>query len=150
MNTAPTATAQPAAPFALIDSKWQSHLKFAGRAPRTLTELAVARCDAAHRARMIAIKAMAAKLALLDQFAEPLFRLGVSIADRDVHTTDGGKVLRLYPLHFKLTDDDLHLALSTLGFREVLRRSGAGCCDLVNMKHGRALVLAIDVSKLNA
>ncbi|HEY0915689.1 MAG TPA: hypothetical protein VGE22_12530, partial [Solimonas sp.] len=44
-------------------------------------------------------------------------------------------------------DDKLHAALLDFGFREVERRSNTHN-DTVTLQHGRWLVVAIDVSKL--
>lgn len=143
MQTAPTD------PYSLTDPHWQKHLTIAGRAPRTLEELAIAKNDYAHRTRAAAIKAMREKLALLEAFARPLWDRGIMIRDRDIEPwTMDRKVLRIQSPLFN-ADDKLHAALIDLGFREIARKDW-GRTDVVTLKHGRALMVAIEVSKCAA
>lgn len=137
--------------FSLIDSPWQSHLKFDGRAPRTLEELAIAKADNDHRCRLAEIKRIRGKLALLDPFLPKLAELGMTFGYRDFTTwTMDGKTLRLFPsMGDKWQDGKLHAALLELGFKEVQRKEWARGVDQVHMKHGR-LVLVLDVAAADA
>ena len=136
--------ATTAAPFSLVDPHWHAHLKFNGRAPRTLEQLAIARADYEHARRRAEIKAMAAKLAQLDAFAEPLAARGIKLADREIGTYTHGKELRiLSPICTR--DDKLYAALVELGFREIERRD-FGRDQQVKLKHGRSLIVRIDVT----
>lgn len=126
----------------LLD-RWSQHLKFAGRAPRTLEELAVARAQFDHGRRLAEIKVMGKKLALLSDFVPALANAGIRLADRDINTWDGGKSLRIQP-PLLTRDNKLHSALLELGFQEIERRTAAGDVD-VTLKHGRSLVVSITI-----
>ncbi|WP_157039442.1 hypothetical protein [Aquincola tertiaricarbonis] len=134
------ATATP-----LVDARWQSHLKFKGREPRTLEEVTIARADYEHRARLGTIKKLSAKLALLHTFLDPLRAAGVDLAKREFDTLDSGKSLRIRSVLFS-AEDQLHVELLKLGFRE-LERKDWGSSDLVRLKYGRSLVVEINVTK---
>jgi len=131
------------APEHLVD-RWSAHLTFNGRAPATLEELMIARAEYEHRVRLAEIKAMRAKLALLEPFLPALAEQGIRLADRKIHTYDHGKTLRIPP---PLFGDDSKLAAALLGqgFREIEREPyGHGRASLT-LKHGRALLVKIDV-----
>lgn len=144
MQTAIATPAAAPAPFSLLD-EWDGHLKFNGRAPRTLEEVAVARADYQHRNRLAEIKTMSAKLALLAPFLPALAAQGIHLGKRDFGMYDR-KDLRIQPA-FCARDDKLFAALIALGFREIERRDWCGREDLVTLKHGRNLIVKIDVSK---
>lgn len=137
------------APFRLVDDFTAAYIKFAGREPRTLEELAIALADNEHRRRLAEVKAMRARLAMLDQFLPALAERGIKVWPSSIHGHDTGKTLRLYPGMTERNSDKLHAALLELGFREVNRESRitAMSTDTVTMQHGRWLVLAIDVSR---
>lgn len=134
--------------FRLVDQH-QAHLKFANREPRTLHELAVARTNYEHERRIAELGAMAKKLSLLDEHLPALAEHGITFSRRDISTTDGGKTLRILPEVFSLRDDKLYAALIALGFREVDRSSYRKDAEFeqVTLKHGRALLVKIDVTK---
>ena len=132
-------------PFRLI-SEWQTHLKVHGREPKTLEELAIAKADSEHRRRLAEIKVLRTKLALLDHFLPALAERGINLAHRDLGTYDHGKTLRIQTAICS-RDDKLHAALIELGFREIERKDWGGKDEQVTLKHGRSLVLVIDVSK---
>jgi len=141
-----------AAPFTLVDEHWQSHLKLNGRAPRTLEALAIAKANDEHERRLREIKGMRDKLALLDALLPQLAALGVRFNYREFQSfsLSGGKELRLYPqIGSSFVDDKLHAALLAVGFREIERKAG-NRDDQVKMKHGRSLVIVLDVSKPKA
>lgn len=133
------------APVRLI-SEWQTHLKVYGREPRTLEELAIAKADYEHRRRLAEIKVLRAKLALLDQFLPALAERGINLAHRDLCTYDHGKTLRVQTAICS-RDDKLFAALIDLGFREIERKDWGSKEEQVKLKHGRSLVLIIDVTK---
>lgn len=133
------------APFRLI-SDWQTHLKVNGREPRTLEELAIAKADSEHRRRLAEIKVLRAKLALLDQFLPALAERGITLAHRDLGTYDSGKTLRIQTAICS-RDNKLYSALIDLGFREIERKDWGSKDEQVTLKHGRSLVLVIDVAK---
>lgn len=141
---------------ALLDRWQRDHLKFQGREPRTLAEVAVAQADAEHRHRLAEIKTMSAKLALLDAFVEPLAadgtRIGARIGDRKFFPADNGRTLRLYAEFYRAGssyDARLHAALLGLGFREAERRRSYPNApyDVVKLKHGRALAIELEVPR---
>lgn len=134
--------------FAYV-GRYEDHLKFQGRAPRNLTEKAIARADSDHRARVAEVKKMASKLAQLDAFVPQIAAAGVNLADRTITTHDGGKTLRIQPTVFQ-ADDKLCAALLAAGFREVERKEWGPREDLVTLKHGRSLLVRIDVAKAAA
>jgi len=138
-----TTDTNPAA-FQLLD-QWDGHLKFNGRAPRTLEQVAIAHAEYVHRCRLAEIKAIAAKLALLEPFLPTLHARGIKLARRDFTTMDHGKTLRIQPPICE-RDDKLCAALLELGFRETARRDW-GRDEHVTLKHGRSLVVAVDVTK---
>jgi hypothetical protein len=154
MQTAPTPapgttlTKTPAAArrFRLLDDFQAQYIKFAGREPRTLAELAIALAENEHRRRLAEVKAMGKNLARLDEFLPALAERGIKVWARDIHSSDGGKTLRIYPGMFVTNDDKLHAALLELGFREVERRSNSRN-DAVKLQHGRWLIVEIDVGK---
>lgn len=155
MQTAPTpdqgtrrqpATTEAPQRFRLLDDFQASYLKFNGREPRTLEELAITLADNDHRRRLAEIKAMRKSLARLDEFLPALAARGIKVWARDIHSSDQGKTLRIYPGLFVQNDDKLCAALTALGFREVDRRSNTRD-DTVKLQHGRWLLVEIDVSK---
>lgn len=121
------------------------HLKVNGRPPRTLQDLAAARAEYAFISRMKEIEQMAPKLALLIPFLEPLAARGVALAKREITRWGRDKALRIQPMLFS-PDDQLHAALLAVGFREVSRREFIRE-DLVTLKHGRSLLVMINVSR---
>lgn len=139
------AAARPAR-FRLVDDFTAAYIKFQGREPRTLEELAIALADNEHRRRLAEVKAMRSRLAQLDELLPALAERGLKIWPRDIHSSDGGKTLRMYPGFAVSNDDKLHAALLELGFKEVERRATTRN-DTVKLQHGRWLVVEIDVSK---
>lgn len=139
-------------PFRLVDDFQAQYIKFAGRTPRTLEELAIALADNEHRNRLAEVKAMRARLAQLDELLPALAARGVKVWPSNIHGHDHGKTLRIYSGMFERNSDKLHAALLEVGFREVKRESGSAAfnTDTVTMQHGRWLVLVIDVSKAAA
>jgi hypothetical protein len=135
-----------AARFRLLDDFQAQYIKFAGREPRTLEELAITLADNEHRRRLAEVKAMSKRLALLDELLPALAARGIKVWSGNIHSSDHGKTLRIYPSMFVGTDDKLHAALLELGFKEVERKPTTRN-DTVTLKHGRWLVVAIDVSK---
>lgn len=135
-------------PFRLI-GQFEDHLKFNGRAPRTLEEKLTAKADWEHRRRLAEIKAMSKKLAALFELVPALAAAGHNLADRDISTYDGGKTLRI-PARVLTRDDDLYKAMLALGFREIDRKDWGGRDDKVTLKYGRSLVVWIDVSRAPA
>lgn len=149
-----TAAASPAAgsgrrapAFRLLDDFQAQYIKFAGREPRTLGELAIARADYEHRHRLAEIKAMAKKLALLDQLLPEIAERGIDLSRRTIYSWDSGKALSIPTGTFEKDDDKLYAVLLDLGFKEIERRDYFGRTDHVMLKHGRALVLRLEVSK---
>lgn len=137
---------QPACAATLwVENPYWSHLKVGGRAPRTLTALATARADYEHGRRIAEIKAMAPKLELLAAFLQPLAARGIELANREIKKWPSTTFLRIQPA-ICTRDDRLYAALLELGFREIERKDW-GREDLVHMKHGRSLVVVIDVTK---
>lgn len=132
--------------FRLVDDFQAAYIKFNGREPRTLEELAIALADNEHRRRVAEVKAMRKRLALLDEFLPALAARGIKVWARDIHSNDAGKTLRIYTSLFVGTDDKLHAALLDLGFREVERRQNARDVT-VTLQHGRWLVVSIDIKK---
>lgn len=148
VSPTPSPSEAPAkAPFRLVDDYWQKHLKFNGRTPRTLHELLIARAEHEHQRRLAEIKAMAKKLALLDEHLPALDAHGVKLSYRDISTWDGGKTLRIHPGGFSLTCDKLHEALLAIGFKEVGERRDLGHDQTAKLKHRRSLVVEIDVKR---
>lgn len=135
--------------FRLLDSFQAKYFKYQGREPRTLEELAITLADNEHSRRLAEIKAMRARLALLDQFLPALAERGIKVWARDIHSNDRGKTLRIYPGTFSNNDDKLHAALLELGFKEVERKPNTRD-DTVKLQHGRWLVVSIDVTKTQA
>lgn len=131
----------------LVDDYSAPHLKFAGREPRTLAELATAREDLSHAIRLKEIKAMAPKLALLDEHLPALVERGIRLQFHNIYPWDGGKALSIHPPHGLGDCDKLHAALLAIGFREIERKDYFGRTDHVLMKHGRSLVVRLEVSK---
>ena len=121
MQTQPTSNAsadagtQPARPFQLIE-KYQEHIKFLGRAPRTLAELAIATAEYEHRQRLAEIKALTIRLALLDALLPALAARGIRLNYRKITGQDNCKVLRIGSLF--CDDAQLLRVLIELGFRE--------------------------------
>ena len=155
-----TLTQKPAATQPLVEP-WQTHLKFNGRAPRTLHELGVARVDYEHRHQLANLKAISKKLEQLEALLPALADQGIKIHQREFRTYNGGKTIWLSD--FFGTDDKLHQALLGLGFRETKRTEThvgsrtdrvdlkhGSRTDRVDLKHGRSLVVVLEVSKLPA
>ena len=142
-----TSTQRAAARQSLIEP-WQTHLRFNGREPRTLHELGIAQADYAHRQRRAELKTSAKKLEQIDALLPLLDAQGIKLAGRDFGSYDGGKSITLHI--YRTPDDKLHQALLTLGFRELARKEiyAGARTDRVTLKHGRSLVLNLEVSKL--
>ncbi len=134
------------AAFRLLDDFQAGYIKFQGREPRTLEELAIALADSDHRRRLAEVKAMRARLAMLDAFLPALAERGVKPWAGNIHSSDQGKTLRVYPGILTGTDDKLYAALLELGFKEIDRRENSRD-DTVKLQHGRWLVVSIDVSR---
>lgn len=134
----------------LLDDFQAGYIKFAGREPCTLEEVAIAKADYEHRRRLAEIKAMSKKLALLDEFLQALAERGIRLGSRDIGSWDSGKTLRF--TCFSISDDKLYEALIALGFKEIQRKDwGSGLREQsVTLKHGRALVVSMDVTKAAA
>lgn len=142
-----TASTQPpqAGRFRLIDDFQARYLKFNGREPRTLAEVATARANNEHANRIAEIKAMGKKLALLEEFAPQLAERGIRLGERTITTHDRGKTLNIWRPSLS-KDDTLHAVLLELGFHEVERRDWSVETD-VTLKHGRTLLVKIHVTK---
>lgn len=138
----------PIASVRLVDDWSAPYLKFNGREPRTLEELAIARQQLQHANRLREIKKMAAKLALLDEHLPALAERGIKMQFHNINAWDDGKVLSVWPPHGLGDNDKLRAALLAIGFREIERKDNFGRTDHVLLKHGRALVLRLEVSKL--
>jgi len=132
----------------LVVGQYEDHIKFQGRAPRTLAEKAIARAEYDCSRRMAEIKVLASKLAQLDPLLPALAERGIRLADRELGTFDHGKTLRIQTPLFTRNDDKLHAVLLELGFREIERKPFGNESDQVLMKFGRSLVVRIDVAKL--
>lgn len=148
MSAAPAPAAGASAPrFRLVDDFTAKYIKFQGREPRTLEELAIARAETDHRRRLAEIKVMRAKLALLQEFLPALAERGIKLAQREFLTWDHGKTIIVRSPIFG-SDEKLVDALLELGFREVERKELlAGREDRVTLQHGRWLRMAIGVTK---
>jgi hypothetical protein len=142
MTTVSTSAAQA---FNIVD-KFQDHLRYGGRPPRTLQELLVARAENDYRRRLAEIKAMSKKLAALNALLPALAESGIRLSYRDISTWDGGKTIRILS-QILSKDDKLHDALLKLGFREIERKAYGSQEWQVTLKHGRALVVIIDISR---
>lgn len=138
MNRAPA--------FRLVDDFQAGYIKFQGREPRSLYELAIAREEARHAGRVAELRKIAKKMALLDEHLPALAERGFKFGYRDIDATDDGKTLRIQTGTFSLEDDKLHRALLELGFREVARTS-YGSRDQATLQHGRWLLVKIDVTR---
>ncbi|MDY0748527.1 hypothetical protein SNE35_28765 [Paucibacter sp. R3-3] len=147
MHAATQTPIQPGAGRLVED--WQSHLKFAGREPRTLAELAVARADHEHRSRLAEIRKLGTKLTQLDAFIAPLAAKGIKLNQRHITTYDDGKTIRVQTAMGQRNDDALHQALLELGFREIERSHMYSTTDMLTLKHGRSLFVKIDVSQFS-
>ncbi|MES1977326.1 MAG: hypothetical protein V4451_04775 [Pseudomonadota bacterium] len=132
-------------PFRLCDVH-QSHLKFNGREPRTLTELAYARAEYTHRCRLAEIKLLSKKLELLDALLPDLAKQGVSLNWREMVGGERCKVIRIQSAMFMEHNSALLKALQAVGFRE-LDRKPWGAYETVKFKHGRALIVELDVKR---
>lgn len=142
------AASRPPAPrapaFRLVDDFEAARIRFAGREPRTLEELAVARADHEHRRRLAEIKKMAAKLTLLQAFLPQLAERGIRLADRKIESWDGGATLRIASA---TGDNKMHAALIDLGFREIERKHLYRNEYTVKLQHGRWLVVSFIVTE---
>jgi hypothetical protein len=136
--------------FRLVDEFQAGYIKFNGREPRTLEELAIAKADYEHRRRLAEIKAMSKKLALLDAFLPALAESGVKLGYREINTWDGGKTLRFTTFDSREGDKKLFDALIALGFKEIERKDSFRDEQTVTLKHGRWLVVSLDVKKAAA
>jgi hypothetical protein len=132
--------------FRLLDDFQRGYVKFDGREPRTLAELAIARADYEHRRRVAEIKAMAKKLALLDELLPALAERGIRLNHREITSHDRGATLRIHEPIFE-RDDKMHAALLELGFKEVGRTDFLQREDHIKLQRGRWLVVEIAVSK---
>jgi hypothetical protein len=138
-----------AARFRLVDEFQAGYIKFAGREPRTLEELAIAKADYEHRRRLAQIKAMSKKLALLDAFLPALAERGISLRHRDINTHDKAKTLRIQSPIFG-RDNKFVDALIALGFKEIERKDSFRDEQTVTLQHGRWLRVSLDVKKAAA
>lgn len=141
--------AAPQPPYSLI-GPFQDHLKFHGRPPRTLAEKLQARADWEHARRTAELKKLAAKLALLEPLLPQLAALGAPVHDRDItlwHVHAGPAALRIPPSIFSNSDDKLHAALLSLGFREVEASAYGNATEGVTLKLGRALLVRITITQ---
>lgn len=138
-----------AAPIRLVDDYQAKYIKFNGREPRTLEELAIARANLEHSNRLREIKTMAKKLVLLQEHLQPLAARGIKLSNRHMGPWDDGKVLNIWTSTFEHHDDALLAALLDIGFKEVERKDHFGRTDNVTLKHGRALLVRLEVSKLS-
>lgn len=145
-SSQPVRAAAPAAPFRLLDDFQAGYIKFAGREPRTLEELAIALADNEHKRRLAEVKAMRKNLARLDEFLPALAGRGVKLCYREIRSHDNGKVLRIYGPMMG-ADNVFFDALIALGFKEVERKDSFRDEQTVTLKHGRALLIEIDVKK---
>lgn len=139
----------PIAATRLVTDFTAPYLKFHGREPRTLEELAIVRADLQHRNRLAEIRAMAKKLPLLQEHLAALQERGIRLADRTFYPWDNGKVLSIQNPALS-PDDALHTALLDRGFKEIERKTYFGRTDYVTLKHGRALVVRLEVSRAAA
>lgn len=139
MNT-PTTPAR----VRMVDQWNAPTLKFNGREPRTLVELEYARAEYQYRNRLATIKAMAKKLALLEEHLPAIEAAGIRIPGRDISFHD--QTLWLSASIFT-PDDKLHQVLLGLGFKEMERRDFCGK-DSLTLRHGRWLQVRIEVSKV--
>ncbi|WAC72100.1 hypothetical protein OU995_21400 [Roseateles sp. SL47] len=125
---------------------FQDHLTFNGRPPRTLAELQFAKAEYEHRQRAAEIRALSKKLALLDPFVEPILKAGIRLSYRDLSSADHGKVIRVQPVYtVPGRDRKLYEILIALGFKEVERKDWGLNNLLVTLKHGRALLVRIEI-----
>ena len=131
--------------FRLVDDFEASYIKFDGREPRTLEELAIARSDYEHRRRLAEIKASAKKLDLLEAFLPALAARGIKLAYRKISAWDGGKTLRIES-HAIGGDNKLYAALIELGFKEIERAHLWRDEYTVKLQHGRWLVVTFVVN----
>lgn len=132
--------------FRLLDDFQAKYIKFQGREPRTLRELAIARADLEHRRRLAEIKVIAKKLELLDEFLPALAERGIKLAERSFSTWDQGKTLRIQDRMFG-DDHALLEALLALGFKEVERKDSFRDEQTVTVRHGRWLMLSMTLKK---
>ena len=126
-------------------ASWQSHLRIGGRAPRTLAEIARAQADYEHRRRVAEIRAMAPRLAKLDELMPAIQAKGVELHTREITSYDRGKTLCVRRPIMSY-DDKLHAALLELGFVEVERREWSGEID-VTLRHGRSLRVKVSIKR---
>lgn len=141
-------TSAPIAGHRLLDDFQRSYLRFNGREPATLEEVAIARADYEHRKRLAEVRAMRAKLALLEPFLPILAQAGLRLEDRTIVTVDGGKTLKIWP-PLCMKDDKLYVAMTLHGFREIERKVWQHDHEVV-LKHGRSLLVRLEVSPATA
>lgn len=137
------------AAFRLLDGPYQDHLKFNGREPRTLSELAQARADYEHRRRLGEIKALGKKFEALDALLPALAQQGIRLHNRDFGSEYSSKALVIRSGIF-MNDTALLKALVAVGFRETSRETWGGIYEKVTLKHGRSLLVCLDVKKAEA
>lgn len=126
-------------------ASWQSHLRIGGRAPRTLAEIARAQADYEHSRRLAEIRAMAPRLAKLQELMPAIQAKGGELHTREIVSYDRGKTLCVRRPIMSY-DDKLHAALLELGFVEIERREFAGEID-VTLRHGRSLRVKVTISR---
>jgi hypothetical protein len=131
--------------FRLVEDYEAPHIKFQGREPRTLEELALARADYEHRSRVAEIKALAKKLELLQEFLPVLAERGIKLARRRLSSWDSGKTVRIESA-IGGTDNALHAALLDLGFKEIERSHLYREEHTVKLQHGRWLVVSFVIT----
>lgn len=131
-------------PMRLVED-YEAHVKFQGREPRTLEELAIARADNEHAQRLAEIRRMSAKLALLQEFLPVLAQRGIKLARRKLSLWDSGKTLRIEST-ISGTDNALHAALLELGFKEIERSHLYRDEYTVKLQHGRWLAVSFVIT----
>lgn len=125
---------------------YEAFLRFAGREPRTLAELAVARETVRHERRLAEIKAMAKKLQLLEAFLPALAERGIKLSTRTFNSWDQGKTVRIESRASTSADNQLHEALIALGFKETERKHLYRDEHTVTLQHGRWLVVSFVIT----
>ncbi len=113
-----------------------------------LEELAIEAANDKHRRRLSEVKAMAAKLALLDTFLPGLAARGINLAARTINTLDKGETLCIQTPISLSYDDELLGVLIEIGFREVGRRDYRRY-HVVALEYGR-LRVEIEVTAQDA
>lgn len=136
-------------PAVRLVSEWEAaSVKYEGREPRDLRELLIAREDRRHRSRLDEVARMGKKLELLQEFVAPLHARGIELSRYEYQVWDQGSVVRMFGALMQ-PEDKLVAALQELGFKQIEQKDW-GRTDVVKLRHGRWLVLAIDATKSQA